>query len=70
MFMPQFVNYVKKGCGKKIDDLKEELAAYEENNDAVYANQTRNKITQFEELKAKYAAFEVELKEKKEDSEH
>ena len=25
MFMPQFINYVKKGCGKKIDELKEEL---------------------------------------------
>jgi aminopeptidase N len=70
MFMPQFINFVKKACGKKIDELNKELAAYEENDDAAYANQTRKKIKQFEELKAEYAAFETELQEKKEDSEH
>lgn len=70
MFMPQFIGYIKKSCSKKIDELETELAGYEENNDAAYANQTRAKIAKFEALKAKYTAFEVEIEEEKEDTEH
>ncbi|MDG1334293.1 MAG: M1 family aminopeptidase [Crocinitomicaceae bacterium] len=70
MFMPQFIGYIKKSCGDNIEDLEKELAAYEENNDAAYANQTRQKIAKFEALKLKFETFEGELLEKKESSEH
>lgn len=70
MFMPQFIGYLKKSCGDKIDELNTELAGYEENNDAAYASQTRAKIGKFKALKEKYAHYEVELQEKKEASEH
>ena len=70
MFMPQFVGYINKSCGEKIKDLEVELAGYEENNDAAYASQTRTLIAKFEALKVKFADFEAELLEKKEDSEH
>jgi hypothetical protein len=70
MFMPQFVGYIRKGCDEKVDELNVELAGFEETNDVVYANQTRAKIAKFEAIKAKFAAFEIELTESKESSGH
>lgn len=70
MFMPQFLSYINKSCGAKIDDLNVELAGYEENNDAVYAVQTRKEIEKFKALRAKFAAFELELIEQKDETEH
>ena len=70
MFMPQFVGYINKSCGDRIEALEMELIGYEENNDAAYASQTRVEIGKFKALKEKYAAFEAELLEKKEDTEH
>jgi cell fate (sporulation/competence/biofilm development) regulator YlbF (YheA/YmcA/DUF963 family) len=42
---------------KTIVELKEELAEYEENDDAVYADQTRKKIAAFEAVQKKYQAL-------------
>ncbi|PHR31125.1 MAG: hypothetical protein COA38_08760 [Fluviicola sp.] len=70
MFLPQFVGYINKSCGTKIEELNTELEGYEESNDVAYASQTRVKIGKFKALKVKYAAFEAELLEKKEASEH
>ena len=46
------------------------MAGYEENNDAVYAVQTRKEIEKFKALRAKFAAFELELIEQKDETEH
>ncbi len=54
MFLPQNVNYINENFTAKIVDLKEELAAYEENDDAVYADQTRKKIAAYEAVQVKY----------------
>ena len=54
MFLPQNVNYLNEHFTKTIVELKEELEAYEENNDAVYADQTRKKIAAFEAVQKKY----------------
>lgn len=54
MFLPQNINYLNEYFTKTIVELKEELKAYEENNDAAYADKTRKKITAFEAVQKKY----------------
>lgn len=70
MFLPQFVGYISKSITTKIGELNTELAGYEESKDVAYASQTRVKIGKFQALKVKFDAFEAELLEKKEKSEH
>jgi hypothetical protein len=57
MFIPQNVNYLNEYFTKTIVELNEELAAYEENDDAAYADQTRKKIAAFESVQKKYQAL-------------
>lgn len=65
MFLPQNVSYVIENFTKKIVELQEELKGYEDNNDAVYADQTRKKIEKYEAVQAKYQEFVKELRDKK-----
>jgi len=62
MFLPQKLNYVNESMTAKIVDLKEELAEYEKNDDAVYADKTRKKIAEFEAVQKEYQALIKELK--------
>jgi len=62
MFLPQNLNYVNESMTAKIVDLKEELAEYEKNDDAVYADQTRKKIAEFEAVQKEYQALIKEIK--------
>lgn len=57
MFLPQNVKYLNENFTGKIVELREELAEYEENNDAVYAAQTRKKIEAYEAVQKKYQAL-------------
>jgi aminopeptidase N len=57
MFIPQNIRYLNEHFTKTIVELKEELAEYEENDDAVYADQTRKKIAAFEAVQKKYQAL-------------
>ena len=57
MFLPQNVSYLNEKFTAIIVELKEELKAYEENNDAVYADQTRKKIEAYETVQKKYQAL-------------
>jgi len=49
-----------------IVELGDELKAYEDNNDALYADQTRKKIKAYEALQLKYRAFSEELSKESE----
>ena len=57
MFLPQNVSYINESFTSKIVELNEELKAYEENDDAVYADQTRKKIAAIEAVQKKYQAM-------------
>jgi len=57
MFIPQNIRYLNEHFTKMIVELKEELSTYEENNDAVYADQTRKKIAAYEAVQARYRAL-------------
>lgn len=54
MFLPSNLNYLNEHFTAKIVELQEELAGYEENNDAAYADQTRKKIAAYEAVQKKY----------------
>lgn len=58
MFVPQNIKYLVSFFEQKIEVLVAEAEAFDKNNDAVYANQTRQKIKQLKELSAKYANLE------------
>jgi len=60
MFMPQNIEYVNTVLDTKLLEAKEELAAHEKNNDALYADQARKKIKSINELKEKFNALVVE----------
>jgi aminopeptidase N len=62
MFLPQNITYLISMFDAKIEELNEEIAAYEKNNDALYADQARKKQKEFKDLKAKFEP----LSEKKE----
>ena len=64
MFFGQNMSYFEKFFNQKIQELKEEVEAHEKNKDAVYADQTRLKIKQYEELKARYSTL-ISVKEEK-----
>ncbi len=51
MFLPQNINYVLKGINDNISDLQKELISQEENNEAQYAKETREKIDDWEKCK-------------------
>lgn len=57
MFLPQNIKYLNEHFTKTIVELNEELTTYEENNDAVYADQTRKKIEAYESVQQKYQAL-------------
>ena len=59
MFLPQNTLYLVKHCDGQIKKLNSELLKFEENDDAVYADQTRKKITEFKECKTLFEAIEV-----------
>lgn len=65
LFLPQSLNYLSKDFKKKIDDLEMELAEYEKNDDAAYADQTRKKIAAYKALQEKYGALSKKLEEEK-----
>ena len=54
LFLPQNLRYLTNQLGAKVDGLNQELSAHEEKNDAAYADQTRQKIKEYEALKEKY----------------
>ena len=57
MFLPQNTSYLVKHCEGKIKKLNSELLKFEENDDAVYADQTRKKIAEFKECKMLFDAI-------------
>jgi aminopeptidase N len=57
MFLPQNVSYINESFTSKVVELNDELKAYEENDDAVYADQTRKKISRLEAIQTKYQAL-------------
>ena len=63
MFLPQNLDYIVKGINENISELEVELAEFEENNDAAYADQTRKKIAGFNEAMAKFNNLLEELTE-------
>jgi aminopeptidase N len=71
MFLPQNLSYLNRHFSKKLSELKEELAAHEENNDALYADQTRKKIAAYKKVQNSYMNLAKQLeKEAKEDTTH
>lgn len=64
MFMPQNVEYVSSVLDAQMEEAKEELAAHEKNNDALYADQARKKMKSIAELKVKFNALVAEEEEK------
>jgi hypothetical protein len=70
MFMPQYLDHLVDAFDTKIVGLEAELADYEKNNDAVYADQTRKKIKDFRAVQVKYSTLSEELAKKKEASQH
>jgi aminopeptidase N len=71
MFLPQFVGYLAQSVDKKVDELNDELSAYEESNDVVLANTTRKTIANFKALGIKFETLQVKLEEKSaEEGEH
>ena len=63
MFLPQNLDYLVKGIKENIGELEVELAEYEKNNDAAYANQTRKKIEEFEKVSILLEKMMSELEE-------
>ncbi|MDG1658561.1 MAG: M1 family metallopeptidase [Crocinitomicaceae bacterium] len=63
MFLPQNLDYIIKGIDENAGELEKELAEYEENNDAAYADQTRKKIAGFNASKVKFNALLKEVTE-------
>lgn len=61
MFLPQNVSYVSESITEKVVELREELEAYEQNNDAAYADQTRKKIEAWGAVQTKYQDLILEL---------
>ena len=71
MFLPQNLSYLNRHFSKKLSELKEELAAHEENNDALYADQTRKKIAAYKKVQNSYMNLAKQLeKEAEEDTTH
>jgi hypothetical protein len=60
MFMPQNIEYVNTVLDAQMEEAKEELAAHEKNNDALYADQARKKIKSITDLKVKFNALVAE----------
>lgn len=54
LFLPQNMRYLVTQLGGKVKELNEELEAYEKNNDAALADQTRKKIAAYEKLQEDY----------------
>ena len=59
MFLPQNTSYLQNHCDTQIKKLKVELLKFEENDDAAYADQTRKKISAFEECKSLFSDIVV-----------
>ena len=57
MFLPQNISYINENFTSTIVELNKELKAYEENDDAAYAAQTRKKIEEYEAIQKKYQAL-------------
>lgn len=57
MFVPQNLNYLLKELDKKRSAEEEALSEHEKNNDAAYADQSRKKIAQLDELMEKYSSL-------------
>jgi aminopeptidase N len=55
MFLPQNINYLMSLFDQKIEELNVQVAEFEKNKDAAYADQARKKIKAYEELKSKFA---------------
>lgn len=57
MFFPQNINFLIESFQQKITALNTELEAYEKNNDAALADQTRKKIDAYQSLLTKYSSL-------------
>ncbi|MBL4862092.1 MAG: HEAT repeat domain-containing protein [Crocinitomicaceae bacterium] len=64
MFLPQNISYLEAHFATRIAELNKELLEFEENNDALYADQTRKKIAAYEALQVKYAGLTATLEKK------
>ncbi|MDC3252706.1 M1 family metallopeptidase [Crocinitomicaceae bacterium] len=64
MFLPQNLSYLNRHFSKKLNELEEELGAHEENNDALYADQTRKKIAAYERVQNSYMELAKRLEKK------
>ena len=57
MFLPQNLSYLKKGIGKMQSELDDKIAMHEENGDALYADQARKKIKDYDVVADKIEEF-------------
>ena len=64
LFLPQNLNHLVEHMDGEEVKLKEELAAYEKNDDAAYATQTRKKIAELDEIKKRYKMLISEIEKK------
>ena len=62
MFLPQALNYLNQYFDTTLATLETELKGYEENKDALYADQTRAKIKAFKAQQEKYNVLAEKMK--------
>jgi aminopeptidase N len=65
MFLPQNIKYLQGFITQKTDELNQEAEAHDKNNNAAYANQTRQQIKKYKDISSQLSSLEAPTTEMK-----
>ncbi len=65
MFLPQNIKYLQGFITQKTDELNQEAEAHDKNNNAAYANQTRQQIKKYKDISSQLSSLEAPINDMK-----